>query len=167
MTKHIKTIYSLSVSNIWLKASIGSVLGTIVGAINMMVVGTVLSILWDTTGLFVAAAISGAIAGAIEGSLLRRYTRPAIIWVAASCIGWVAVGLFGGELISLLPNSSINRWIPISTISGAIVGAIQWLVLRRSIRQGFWWIFINAGTWTFLAIICIILFGRLIGLSSW
>jgi hypothetical protein len=158
---------SEEIGQLWVSGSAGILIGTVVGMINMMVVGSILNILWGTSGMIVAGAVSGIVSGAIQGAFLRRSIYSVVVWLIVSGIGWVAAGVLGAFLISIWPNSSIDRWIPLGAISGAIVGTIQWLVLRRQIHHGYWWIIMNACVWALLALIYIALFGRLIGLSSW
>jgi hypothetical protein len=67
------------------------------------------------------------IAGFLAGSLLS--------------VRYVVLDLYVGRSLELDP-------LLIGTAFGAVLGAIQWLALRRWVHQAYWWILANEAGWS-------------------
>jgi hypothetical protein len=98
-----------------------------------------------------ASLRSTGVAGqrAAQWLVLRRHLPRTRGWVGASALGLavgfgVAVGLLG-EGTGLL--GKILEGIEHGAVLGAVIGALQWLVLRRSTRWVGWWVLISTGAW--------------------
>ena len=100
---------------------------------------------------FIVAAV---IMGLLQWLILRRYIRGARWWVLATAIGWqagfAAVGNISLPIVLALDLDVFG--IPSSILNGlqmgAIVGLVQWLVLRRQVARAWWWIPASAMGWT-------------------
>lgn len=66
--------------------------------------------------------------------VLRRHIPGAGLWIAASALGGVLTG--GGPVIWPNPPNLVVVYIGM----GTLLGALQWLVLRRGVRQAGWWL---------------------------
>lgn len=53
------------------------------------------------------------------------------------------------------------------TMFGAVLGIMQWLVLRRRVYQVGWWIAISTGGWALAAVLSIVPSDILVVLASW
>jgi hypothetical protein len=62
-------------------------------------------------------------------------------WTVANALGWT----FGIVLLARASESGFNRMSYIAV--GALIGAAQWLVLRRRVRHAVWWIGAAAAGW--------------------
>ena len=80
-------------------------------------------------------------------------------WVLANIVGWGVGGVmffyilfialmgFGGGAEA---GAIIGRAIPgiiVGAVAGAVAGFLQWLVLRRQVKRGGWWILASAVGW--------------------
>ncbi|MBW4520360.1 MAG: hypothetical protein KME16_11745 [Scytolyngbya sp. HA4215-MV1] len=77
---------------------------------------------------------TGAIVGVTQWLILRAYI-PTLTWVSATCIGWglsTMVALGWSNWVSPLMATAAFIWL----------GAIQWFVLRRFVRDAGWWVLI-------------------------
>ncbi|GAB4531541.1 MAG: hypothetical protein Kow0063_10930 [Anaerolineae bacterium] len=83
----------------------------------------------------------GLVTGILQWVVLRQYLPQAGWWVLASAAGWAG----GWALIGVAP---LQPGILAEPLLGAAVGTLQWLVLRRQLRQAGWWIVISALSWT-------------------
>jgi hypothetical protein len=118
------------------------------------VAGCVLAV-WGipASGLFkggqVVAAIFlwlgvGLLMGALQWSVLRRLVSGLDGWIVVSTAGWVAglgslSGIFGLS-VGLLGEESGGGLAVGAVAAGAVLGAAQWLVLRRCFPWAGWWI---------------------------
>lgn len=105
------------------------------------------------------ATILGTIVGAIEWQLLRRYfVRPGL-WIGVTALGALIAALASNgltQLVSMLAGVLVGRLglqqpvvvmrvifavtgVISATLSGAISGMAQWLVLRRTIANALAW----------------------------
>jgi hypothetical protein len=84
----------------------------------------------------------GLVMGILQWVVLRQRLRQAGWWILASAAGWS-----GGWGITLaLAPQGIG--ILTEPLLGAAMGTLQWLVLRRQLRQAGWWIVISSLGWT-------------------
>jgi hypothetical protein len=121
----------------------GTLLGLMLGLINLVLVWQLVAQL----GLsLLAVLIASLVAGAIQGNMLRPYTRPAVLWLASTSIGWLL-----GYIVIGQPNplSGPFQMMPATAplLFGLISSGFQWLLLRRSVGRAACWIWLNAVCW--------------------
>lgn len=97
------------------------------------------------------AALSFAAAlGALQWLLLRPRLKLAKWWVPASIVAW-PLGLAASYLVHALSAQLLGvSHLPIALYAAAataVVGAVQWLLLRRELSGAGWWIPANAVGW--------------------
>ena len=91
----------------------------------------------------VFGAVVGAGFGLTQYLVLRRRLRYAYWWPITCILGWT-LGVFAGELAT-------DRWLGsqahfiaervlLGAVIGLIIGAMQWMVVRRSYPQALWWV---------------------------
>lgn len=101
----------------------------------------------STAGLFAGLA-SGLVLGLTQWLVLRLRFRYAIAWWAVTVVGFACVGALSsgtGSLTGLFQNpwlSILYLLVVDAPVTGFIVGVLQWLVLRQSVRNAFLWLFI-------------------------
>jgi hypothetical protein len=114
----------------------------------------------DHTGWSAAWAVllggllCGAMLGGVQWLLLRRHLVPLKGWVLTSTagftLGYAVVWVLGGASYGAeyghhaLPHSLDGAGLPGGALLGALFGAAQWLVLRRSVARASWWVPANA-----------------------
>lgn len=96
--------------------------------------------------------MTGFVVGVAQWLVLRRYLPYAGWWILASALGW-----FLGTLVSITTEGitvpvielleSVIRlrgvfWLNVvdGTLYGTVLGAAQWLVLRRHTQRAGWWV---------------------------
>ena len=77
-------------------------------------------------------AISGVLVGALQRPLLRRLVPGARGWVLATTIGFAAMHAIGDGVPSSVATVTLT--------GGAVLGAMQWAILRRFFSRAAWWI---------------------------
>jgi len=85
---------------------------------------------------------TGLVIGLLQWVVLRQYLRQAGWWILASAVGWAG----GWWIVSSVAPLEIG--ILTEPLLGAAMGTLQWLVLRRQLRQSGWWIVVSALGWT-------------------
>jgi hypothetical protein len=127
---------------------LGIPLGVAIGGVNALLirhpVDALSGLLLDIRlSPFIAVFVSGVIAGALQGAFLRFYTRPVIIWLAASGIGWLLAYSLMRYFYTTTNTSTI---VPTASETflgvgmGLLAGTTQWLVLQVRWRTAYWWI---------------------------
>ncbi|HSM72967.1 MAG TPA: hypothetical protein VK851_15630 [Anaerolineales bacterium] len=96
--------------------------------------------------------IAGILIGFSQWLVLRRYLTTHSDWILAGGAAWAAGYAFGLLIIQNLSSTAIGEIIAY-LLFGAIVGVIQWQMLRREIPSLLAWVAINslgwaAGLWT-------------------
>jgi hypothetical protein len=100
-----------------------------------------------------SALLFGAILGISHGLVLRHVTR-AGLWIAATCVGWALTGVVtgfsaGGSVSTIGPDAGpVPPPLSVLVISPLVVlllGAGQWLVLRRTFDGAGWWPLVSIG----------------------
>jgi hypothetical protein len=93
--------------------------------------------------------------GVLQYGLLRRYLPRMGWWVLATAVGWLlgAMLIFGWvrAVMYFWTAEMINEsWAiaPAFVVLGMSVGVGQWLLLRRRLPRGGWWIVANAVGWS-------------------
>jgi hypothetical protein len=94
----------------------------------------------------VVGALVGLLVASLQWSVLRHYVRGASLWVAATTAGYTLGGFLGGFLIYLaVAQTDIFRstlalqGILSSGITGLVVGAIQWPMLKEWVGPALRW----------------------------
>ncbi len=118
---------------IWLGWVLASTAG---GAVTMAVTGALVR--GGSPNASAVAAVFGSLIGALPGItqwlVLRRQIPQAHMWVLASAMGGIVVGVLGfamGEAVGGPVGGSVI---------GASLGIMQWLVLRRLISRAYVWV---------------------------
>jgi hypothetical protein len=104
------------------------------GALALLLIGRLDSPLEGLLG----GAVAGVVIGAAQMIALRRRIPISSLWIVATAVG-LAVGLaltviFFGAATTL--DATLIRALP----TGFILGAAQWIVLRRYIARAYAWI---------------------------
>lgn len=94
-----------------------------------------------------AGLVGGAALGFAQWLVLRRYIQDVARrqWVLATAVGGfleLAILIAG----SLLAGDS-GLWWTLIVAGGALLGSIQWAVLRRYLQKAGWWVLANAVAW--------------------
>jgi serine/threonine protein kinase len=79
--------------------------------------------------------------GFFQWRMLKRVGYPAGWWVLVT-----PIGCFGGLAVGSLAGYSIGGFLAGAAVFGAIVGIMQWLVLRRLVKNADFWVWINAAS---------------------
>jgi hypothetical protein len=141
----------------WLKWVLTTTVGSLAGLIAFALFGMEFAALGaygyeDSVGynfgMFHADMVGVGIGvGFMQWLVLRRHVPKAHWWILASIVGAVAGGTFGlllGPPVPLLFSlSSFLEW----AVGGALVGALQWPILRRHTSRVHWWILASALGW--------------------
>lgn len=117
-------------------------------------------ILAGIVGGFIIALISNILP---DMAIPRRYQ---VWWLLLNILG-MTIGLFilstfAEYLLTLWginnTNTSIFVMIILSALGGAVVGINQWLILRRTLSNAWWWVFAVSTSWMVLMLLLQILF---------
>ena len=121
---------------VWLQWTLASGLGGAVGfALADAVLNAFSEALYRAMAEIVIFGLLGASMGTLQWLVLRRHFSQAGWWVAASAVGGTLVGSGGAFYGSKV---QVNLVIVYGLV-GIILGALQWLVLRRRISRSGWW----------------------------
>jgi hypothetical protein len=103
------------------------------------------------------SAVSGAIFGAIVGVaqwLVLRQTIRARWWALGTCAGWGLAGVVmgfnaGGSVSTIGPDAGplhpLFTFLLFPPLAVFLLGAAQWLILRREFAGAQWWLAANGG----------------------
>ncbi len=93
---------------------------------------------------YVGIAVGGTVAGALQWLVLRRQVARAGRWVLASLGAAAVVGVvvFGVGAVS-----ADVGWVVGAAAFGTVLGALQWLVLRRQVARAGWWVLASTVGW--------------------
>jgi hypothetical protein len=100
---------------------------------------------WLAGSLFTSAipiAISGVAIAASQGLVLYKRIQKTWQWIVLSSLGWIAGYIFS---VIFIPE---QLSFLIGPLIGAILGVLQWLLLRREFDWAGWWIPISILAWT-------------------
>jgi hypothetical protein len=131
-------------SSLWL----GIPLGLAVGGVNALLIQDLLDgfihfFLDPVLTPFLVVFVSGIIAGAFQGAFLRSYTRPVILWLTASGIGWLLAYSSMQYFYAITNTTTIFPTageVLLGFAMGALAGTAQWSVLQMSWRTAYWWV---------------------------
>lgn len=150
---------------------VGGVLGMLGGFLGVPLIGYPLALVLPicqgqgAIGCFLIGATVGAglglglSVGTAQWFILRSIVPRSWWWILASALGWCGIAYmltmmlysavpapgssdFGKPIWAIIPSA----WGAIAqvTLAGALMGLFQWLILRSTLRQSFWWIPANA-----------------------
>ncbi|NLD73575.1 MAG: hypothetical protein GX649_12775 [Chloroflexi bacterium] len=137
----------------WLRWTLISAIGFALSFIVAAILGTLWGVFLTlfganpNVGLALGALLLGLGVGAVIGLLqwfvLHRYLSRSGWWIAASAVG---AGL--GFAVALVVSGAANGWllggIVGGLVGGALIGFLQWRVLRDALAQGASYIWIGA-----------------------
>ena len=160
-------LYSRWVSANALGELIGLGLTFVVGFGSVMVVGDPQGTL-EAIGLGLLMVASGAIEGVLVGAAQWWAMRKALpeinrkSWIAATVIGALVAWTFGSiptTMISTNPDAAGAPAVELGTgmmllmagVMGVLLGIVlalaQWVVLRRTVPNAWWWLPANSAAW--------------------
>ncbi len=94
--------------------------------------------------LYVSVAAGATLVGLLQWLVLRRYVRRAVLWMLASlgaaAIGFLVVQTLGALHADLALAAGVGAY-------GALVGTLQWLILRKEVARAGWWVLANTVGW--------------------
>ena len=129
---------------VWLQWASASGLG---GALGFALADAVLNLfseaLYRAMAEIVIFALLGTSMGTLQWLVLRRHFFQAGWWVAASSVGGTLIGIIGVFYGSELQVNMVLAY----GLVGIILGALQWLVLRRRISRSGWWMVASLLGW--------------------
>lgn len=129
---------SLLFLGLWLLTFLGMPIG---GGLARLIVGPANT---PVSGLL-AGAIAGAAIGLAQWLVLRRAFDVNLVWIAATAAG-LAIGSAVAQ--TLIGNSMDVAPVALrGLVSGAFVGALQWLVLREVAPNAWIWFIVVAVAW--------------------
>jgi hypothetical protein len=82
--------------------------------------------------------------GTMQWLVLRRHVARAGWWIGATALGGTAVGVVAGTLGDVV---AVVGLVIGYGVMGAILGVLQWLVLRRQIDRAWWWLAVSPAGW--------------------
>ena len=129
---------------VWLQWAFASGLGGAVGfALADAVLNTFSEALYRAMAEIVIFGLLGAAMGTLQWLVLRRHFSQAGWWVAASAMGGTLVGIGGRFMVARYRStwSLSTAWLE------SLLGALQWLVLRRRISRSGWWMVASLLGW--------------------
>jgi hypothetical protein len=147
----------------WFRWLAGSAVGSGLGVVAWVSVGTVAEALGFTEQSVFGKALLPALVGAAFGApfgtaqwiVLRRHLRLAGQWVTATTLGYAAVFLLGGMFFSgegavdLPPGRQVLLGGLLGAAVAVIPSVLQWLlVLRSQLTRAGTWIATNVLSWT-------------------
>ena len=100
---------------------------------------------WMIGGMFfsgIPALVSGVAISVLQGVVLYKRIRKAWRWSIISSVGWIT-----GYVAHMIFFSSTTG-IFVGPIVGGIVGAAQWILLKREFKWSGWWVVICVLAWT-------------------
>ena len=129
---------------VWLQWASASGLG---GALGFALADAVLNLfseaLYRAMAEIVIFGLLGTSMGTLQWLVLRRHFFQAGWWVAASSVGGTLIGIIGVFYGSELQVNMVLAY----GLVGIILGALQWLVLRRRISRSGWWMVASLLGW--------------------
>lgn len=93
---------------------------------------------------YVALAVGANLSGVLQWLVLRGKVARAGRWVPASLGAAAVVGLV---VLSVGAVDAQRGWVMGAGLFGTVVGALQWLVLRRQVPRAGWWVLASTVGW--------------------
>ena len=122
---------------------------------------------------YVGVIAGVTVAGVLQWLVLRRQVAQAVWWIVASIVGGAVVGgviVAVGADTGFAAEAAMARdvdvgWIVEAALYGAVLGVLQWLVLRRQVAMSGWWVLASTVGWVVGDPVCSSLIG--FGTLSW
>jgi hypothetical protein len=86
--------------------------------------------------------ISGVAIAAFQWSVLYKRIHKSWRWLVFSALGWIA-----GTILLILSVPEQMGFL-VGPFLGAVLGVLQWLILRKELEWAGWWIPISIMAWT-------------------
>jgi hypothetical protein len=145
---------------LWTLATIlGLVLGIAISLIVITVIYKITHINEDTIAMFIIFPSIGFSVGFLQWLNLRRRVSWASMWTWVTAAGWIISIPLALLLYTWLRSISASAFVDVwgktiqATMIAILIGAIQWLLLRRYISRAGWWIFANLIGWNAASLI--------------
>ena len=125
----------------WVQWILASVVALVIASVGGVIGG---SLVW-LLGILIGWVFGIPVVGIMQWLVLRRHVSRismGAIWVLAYSVG---LGFFFGFAVSS-NASEAPVWTLGAALGGAIAGGMQWLVLRRISRAG-WWVLASSLAW--------------------
>jgi hypothetical protein len=90
----------------------------------------------------IALVTAGVGVGVMQGFALYRRIPKSWRWILATAAGWMA------GLVIIIPIVPAGMGLLSGLVTGATMGTAQWLLLRREVHWGGWWIIVSALAWS-------------------
>jgi hypothetical protein len=90
----------------------------------------------------VSFSVIGIVVATFQWLVIRQLLSQSISWPVATIVGWTAIGIIDAAL-ELNPDMMLF-------LTGALLGAIQWFVLRKESTKAAWWIPASIVGWVFV-----------------
>jgi hypothetical protein len=90
--------------------------------------------------------VAGLLIGFAQWIVLRRYLTTSVDWVLAGGTAWAVGYAFGLLLIQSLSGTFLGG-VAAYLLFGAIIGLVQWPILRREIPSALLWLAVNTLAW--------------------
>lgn len=88
----------------------------------------------------IALSLPGSIAGVLQWTFLRQYISQSPWWILVSSVGACIALATSGVVVS----GNVYLYFG---LEGAVLGLMQWLVLRRQLTSASWWIIASTIGW--------------------
>ena len=149
----------------WVLAStVGWFVGFIIGFILLAIVGDIvgedngMNVLGLILGAFIFGASLGSMVGILQWLVLRRRVSRAGWWVLASTagfiVGWGGVEVamymafgFPEEMGGMSSFTNVLGQAVVPALGGAVMGTLQWLILRGKVSRAGWWVLASTVGW--------------------
>lgn len=145
----------------WFRWLLATTTGWMIGLVILALIPETTATLVARPALVEAALLmlSGTLSSVLQWLILRQHIRRAGWWVPASAAGWlggfVLFLLFTVPSVSVVGMSTATTGpllrLSLGAMAGAGVGAatgvLQWLILRRQIRQAGGWVVVSIAAW--------------------
>jgi hypothetical protein len=96
----------------------------------------------------VLGLVMGLILGLAQWLVIRNSLQQPGLWILASAAGWSVGFASGAGIAQRLGLAEVGFGLLVGFVTGAALGAAQWLVLRRQVTRASWWIPANVFAWT-------------------
>ena len=124
---------------VWERGCAGSLLGSIIGSANALLVSMYL-VFPSPWKLWIAVGIGGLIGSAFQGAFLRPYIRPSALWVTISGLSWFGLSVCFTWLAS---TQAVVGMISVGLLASGLVSIGQYILIRHHFPSAWWWIVMN------------------------
>lgn len=144
----------------WVLANaVGAVVGFPLAIAALQVIAVVTAV--DERAIFpyILFPVVGICIGGMQWLILRRYTSRAGWWVLSTAAAWpicyafIGLATRGVVRIGGVSYAGLAIWVITFGLIGAVLGGIQWLILRRYFAGAGWWIIASAAGFIGFAVI--------------